>query len=174
DRGDARADLDHDAGALVAEDRGKEALRIRARARVFVGVTDAGRLDLDHHLAGLGPLELHRRQFERLARSERHSRAHIHVRSPPRPSAIAAVIDATIIDRKQQWLGEGGLRSFHIPLSAVGLLAVLMQAAPAQSQGAPPGTWTLKAPRPDLTNEAAAVRSAAGFWRPAVASRAGR
>jgi len=49
------------------------------------------------------------------------------------------------------------LRSFHIPLSAVGLLAVLMQAAPAQSQGAPPGTWTLKAPRPDLTNEAAAV-----------------
>src|SRR5262249_32355752 len=105
----------------------------------------------------LGPSGLPRPRSERLPRPERHCRAHIHVRSPPRPSAIAAVIDATIIDRKQQWLGEGGLRSFHIPLSAAGLLAVLMQAAPAQSQGAPPGTWTLKAPRPDLTNEAAAV-----------------
>jgi hypothetical protein len=46
-----RADFDHDARTFVAEDRGKQAFRISAREREFVGVADAGCLDLDQHLA---------------------------------------------------------------------------------------------------------------------------
>ena len=56
--GDARADLDHDAGALMAEDRREQALRIGARQREVVGVADAGRLDLDQHLAGRRALQI--------------------------------------------------------------------------------------------------------------------
>ena len=81
-RGDARADLDDDAGALVAEDRREEALGIGARQRELVGVADAGRLDLDQHLEGLRSLELHRLDLQRLAGLEGHSGAHVHHRSP--------------------------------------------------------------------------------------------
>ena len=48
----ARADVDDDARALVAEDRREQALGVVAREREPVGVADAGRLDLDQHLAG--------------------------------------------------------------------------------------------------------------------------
>src|SRR5262249_19602455 len=41
-RGDARPNVDHDARALVPEDRGEQAFRIGARARELVGVADAG------------------------------------------------------------------------------------------------------------------------------------
>ncbi len=55
-RGDARADLAHDARALVAEDAGNRPSLIEPVERVGVGVADAGRHDLDQHLAGLaGP-----------------------------------------------------------------------------------------------------------------------
>ena len=62
----ARADVDDDARALVAEDRREEPLGILARERVLVGVADAGRLDLDEHLALLRPLEVDRLDRERL------------------------------------------------------------------------------------------------------------
>ena len=65
-RGHARADLAHDARALVAEDGGKLALRIEARERVGVGVADAGRHDLDQHLAGLRAVDVDRLDGERL------------------------------------------------------------------------------------------------------------
>ena len=74
------ADIDHDAGALVAEDGRKQALGIGARQGELVGVADAGRLDLDQHLAGPRPVELDGRHFERLAGRERHRRAHVHGR----------------------------------------------------------------------------------------------
>ncbi len=53
-----RPDVDDDARALVAEDRGEEALRILARRACGVGVTDARRLDLDEDLALAGALHL--------------------------------------------------------------------------------------------------------------------
>src|SRR5262249_30352388 len=81
-RGDARPDLDHDAGALVPEDRGEQAFRIGAGARELVGVADAGGLDLDQDLAGLRTVERHRRDLERLAFLERHRRPHVHAMSP--------------------------------------------------------------------------------------------
>ena len=63
----AAADLDHDAGAFVAEDHREQAFGIGARARELVGVADAGRLDLDQHLAGPRSFELDGLDYERLA-----------------------------------------------------------------------------------------------------------
>ncbi len=64
-RGHAGPDVDDDARAFVPEDRRKEPFRIGARARELVGVADAGRLDLDQHLAGLRAVELHGLDDER-------------------------------------------------------------------------------------------------------------
>jgi hypothetical protein len=90
-RRDARPDIGHDAGALVPEDRGEQALRIGARARELVGVAHAGGLDLDQHLAGLRTIERHRRDLERLAFFERHRRPHVHRISPSsRPASRLA------------------------------------------------------------------------------------
>ena len=72
------ADVDDDARALVAEDRREQALGIGARARELVGVADAGRLDLDEHLAGLRAFELHRLDHQRLAGLVRDRCANIH------------------------------------------------------------------------------------------------
>src|SRR3989441_654797 len=44
---DAGPHIDHHACALVAENRREQAFGVRARAREFVGMADAGRLDLD-------------------------------------------------------------------------------------------------------------------------------
>jgi hypothetical protein len=81
-RGHARPDLDHDAGALMPEDSREQALGIGARKRELVGVADAGGLDLNQHLAGLWAVELDGFHLERLARLERHRRTHIHCGSP--------------------------------------------------------------------------------------------
>ena len=61
--GHAGADLAHDAGAFMAEDRGKQAFRIGARQRVGVGVADAGGLDLDQHFAGLRAFQIRRSRW---------------------------------------------------------------------------------------------------------------
>src|SRR5215831_6689946 len=47
------------------------------------------------------------------------------------------------------------MRSSRVPLIVTGLVLALM--ATAQPQGTSLGTWVVKAPRPELTNEAAAV-----------------
>ena len=65
-RGDARPDIDHDAGALMAEDRREQPFGIGARQRELVGVADAGRLDLDQHLAGLRAFEVDLHDLQRL------------------------------------------------------------------------------------------------------------
>src|SRR5690606_7007974 len=81
--GHARADLDHHAGALVAENRREEPLRIGAGERELVGVADAGRLDLDEHLEGLRPLELDGGDLERLSRLEGDGGTDIHQGQSP-------------------------------------------------------------------------------------------
>ena len=89
-RGDARADLAHDPGALVAEDAGELALRIEARQRVGVGVADAGGLDLHQHLARLRPREFDFLDRERLVRLPGHRRARLHAVPPRMFRAVAA------------------------------------------------------------------------------------
>ncbi len=77
-RGDAGADLAHDAGAFVAEDGREDAFRVGARQRVGVGVADAGRHDLDQHLAGLRALDVDDLDGERLARLPGNGCADLH------------------------------------------------------------------------------------------------
>ena len=62
------ADIHHDARAFMAEDRRKQPFRIGAGTGEFVGVADAGSLDLDQHLAGLRPFELDVFDDKRFAR----------------------------------------------------------------------------------------------------------
>ena len=68
----------HDAGAFMTEDRRKQALRIGAGKGEVVGVADAGRLDLNQHLAGLRAVELDGHDFERLARLHGDCGANVH------------------------------------------------------------------------------------------------
>ena len=75
----ALAHFHDDARAFMAEDRGKDAFRVRARQRESVGMADARRLDLHQHLALLGPIELHGFDFQRLSFFKSHSGAHIHL-----------------------------------------------------------------------------------------------
>ena len=77
------ADIDDDAGALMAEDRREQAFRIGARQRELVGVADAGRLDLDQHLAGLGAVEIDLHDLQRLSGGDGDGGAGFHEESPP-------------------------------------------------------------------------------------------
>jgi len=72
--------LDDDARALVTEDRGEQPLGVGARQREFVGVTDAGGLDLDQNFAGFGTFELDVLDDERLSCFVRHGCASLHAR----------------------------------------------------------------------------------------------
>src|SRR5262252_9046203 len=78
----AASDIDDDAGAFMAEDRRKQALRIRPGEREFVGVADPGRLDLDKNLAVLGTVELNLLEAQRLSGFESDSSACLHKRLP--------------------------------------------------------------------------------------------
>ena len=62
----------------MAENRGKQALGIGAGQREFVGVADAGGLDLDHDLAFARAIELHRRDFERFSGGNGDCGANVH------------------------------------------------------------------------------------------------
>src|SRR5665213_2993184 len=70
-RGDAQPDLADDAGALMAEDRGKDPLAVEAIERVGIGVADAGRLDLEQDFTGLGAFQIDFDDFKRLFCLER-------------------------------------------------------------------------------------------------------
>ena len=72
-RGDAGPHVDHDPGAFVAQYGRKQALWIRARTGKLVGVTDSARLDLDQDFAGLGSVQIHGDDFQRLAGGDGNS-----------------------------------------------------------------------------------------------------
>src|SRR5713226_4743347 len=77
-RGDARSHLANDAGALMAEDRGKDSLAVEAVKGVGVGVADAGRLDFNQDLAGLRALQIKLDDFKQLLCFERDSGTCLH------------------------------------------------------------------------------------------------
>src|SRR5262249_50683063 len=64
--GHARARVDNDAGALMAEDGRKQAFGVGAGQGELVSVADTSSLYLNKHLAGLGAFELDLRDDERL------------------------------------------------------------------------------------------------------------
>ena len=89
DAGDARADLAHDARALMAQHAREDALAVEPVERIGVGVADARRHDLDQHLARLRAFEVEFDDFERLLRFERDGGAGLHGGSPSRWSQSA-------------------------------------------------------------------------------------
>ena len=93
DAGDALADVDHDARAFMAEDRRKQAFRIGAGQCEFIGVADAGGLDLDQHFAFARPLELDGGYFQRLSGSNGDGGANIHGNSSFSRSSVCQVFD---------------------------------------------------------------------------------
>jgi len=62
----------------MPEDRGEQPLRIEPVERIGVGVADAGRHDLDQHLARLGAFEIEFDDLQRLLRLERDGGAGFH------------------------------------------------------------------------------------------------
>src|SRR6185436_13806889 len=76
--GHARTDLAHDAGALMPQDRRKEPFWIGTREREFVGMTDAGRFELDQDLARPRPVQLHGLDDKRLSSLDSNSGTDVH------------------------------------------------------------------------------------------------
>ena len=101
-RGHARPDLDHDAGALVAEDRPGRALRIGAGQRELVGVADPGRLDLDQHLAGFAMevlrLTIHLLPLLLALSLAGSCAARTYAASGPEPLAVHGAADFALVD----------------------------------------------------------------------------
>ena len=79
DAGDALADLDDDARALVAENDRKDALRIIAGQRESIGVAHPGMRNLDEHFTLLGRGDVDLDDFEWLACLEGNSGARFHL-----------------------------------------------------------------------------------------------
>jgi hypothetical protein len=67
----------------MAEDRREQALGVGAGQGEFVGVADAGGLDLDQNLAGARPFEFDLRHVERLASLPCYCCASPHTCVPP-------------------------------------------------------------------------------------------
>ncbi|MEH2471598.1 hypothetical protein V1284_003042 [Nitrobacteraceae bacterium AZCC 2299] len=89
-RADAGPDLANDAGAFMAEDRGKDALAVKPVERIGIGVADAGGLDLDQHLAMLRTLEIDLDDLERLLGLKGDGGARFHSSSPAKFSCQVA------------------------------------------------------------------------------------
>ncbi len=119
DRGDARPDLADDAGALMAEDRRKDPLRILALERVGVGMADAGRHDLDQRFARLRPVEIDLVDLQRRVRRDGDGGAGLHeTMLPPiaEPRTTPRVIPA-----KAGVTQESRNRLIHTPTRSLSL-----------------------------------------------------
>jgi hypothetical protein len=71
-------DIDHDACAFVAKDRREDAFGIGAGKREFIGVANAGRLDLDQHFTLARPFEFHCRYLKWLSGGDGDGGANVH------------------------------------------------------------------------------------------------
>jgi hypothetical protein len=76
---DAGTDLHDDARALVPEDAGEQALRVLPRERVFVGMADAGRFQLDQHFARFRAPDLDHFDTEWFARFQGDGCSSLHL-----------------------------------------------------------------------------------------------
>jgi hypothetical protein len=76
----AGAHVDDDTGAFMTQYGGKQALRIVARAREFVGVAHARRFDFDQHFTGPRTIEPDGFDAQRHSRSVCNRGTHIHHR----------------------------------------------------------------------------------------------
>src|SRR3546814_9935035 len=72
----SRADLDHDAAALVAEHHRKQAFGVVTTERERVGVADTGGGDLHQHLAGARRIDVDLDDLQRDRKSTRLNSSH--------------------------------------------------------------------------------------------------
>ena len=79
DAGDTGTDFANNSRAFVPKHAGELALAVQAVERVGVGVTDAGRHDLDQHLARLGPFQIQFNNLERLLGFKCYGSAGFHI-----------------------------------------------------------------------------------------------
>jgi hypothetical protein len=78
DAGHARSDIDDDAGTLMTQNGGEQALRVGPGERELIGVANAGRLDLDQNLPGLGTIQLDISHLKRFGFFQCNSSAGFH------------------------------------------------------------------------------------------------
>ena len=109
--GHARADIDDDAGALMAQDGGEQPLRVGAGKRELVGVADAGRFYLDQYFPGFRPVQIHLGDFERLGLFECDGSTGFHDDSPL--PVLAGTFDEEPAGRRRQ-SGGGESRSLRM------------------------------------------------------------
>src|SRR5260370_23890538 len=81
-RDDPGAHFTNDSGALVAEDRGKNALAVKAVKGVGVGVANAGCLDLDEDFSRLRTIQIKFDDLKRFLCCECNSGAGFHGSTP--------------------------------------------------------------------------------------------
>jgi hypothetical protein len=74
----ARPNVDDNTRAFMTENGGKQSFRIGARASEFIGVADAGRLDLDEHFARAGSVQVDGHHFKRFTRGGGNSGLRLH------------------------------------------------------------------------------------------------
>ena len=82
DAGHPGPDLADDPRAFVAEHAREQSLRVEPVERIGVGVADAGRHDLDQHLAGARAVEVELDDRERLLGGEGDAGAGLHKSVP--------------------------------------------------------------------------------------------
>src|SRR5258707_13103335 len=78
--GDAGPYVDDYPGAFVAQYRRKQALRIRARSRKLIGVTDPAGLDFHQDFARSGPVQIHGDDLEGFAGGDGNGGFCLHYR----------------------------------------------------------------------------------------------
>ena len=81
-RGDARADVNHDARALVAQNGRKQSLGVGARQRELIGMTNAAGPDLHQNFAGARSFKLNMSHGKGLAGLESDGGFNVHDCSP--------------------------------------------------------------------------------------------
>ena len=78
----ALADLDHDPRALMPQNGREKPFGVRTGQGEFVGVADAGGLDLDEHFAGFRPGQVHVHDFKGFTGLRGNGGARFHKNSP--------------------------------------------------------------------------------------------
>src|SRR5690606_26672088 len=118
-RGHALADRLDDAATLVAEDAGEDAFGVLAGQGIGVGVANTGGDDAYQHFAGLGRLDVHLDDLQRLVGAEGDGGARFdgHERCPPgwmRQSVVSftcwvnePIVETLLLPRDNPKLAEG-------------------------------------------------------------------
>jgi hypothetical protein len=91
ERCDARSNFLHDAGAFMAENGRECTFRVGTGAGEFIGVTDAGGLDLNEDLAFLRSFEIYLDHFQWLAGFKCDRSPCLHGCSLPGPNARSEI-----------------------------------------------------------------------------------